>query len=314
VLYVGLEGARGLRHRMAAYAQHMGSAGRILARMTTHTPLDKSEAGRAGEAAIIEQAKRLTEAAGHPVGLIIIDTFARAVAGDDENAAMDMSSFVGRLQAIARETGAAVLVVHHPGKDDTRGMRGSTVLFAACDVVIKVTANGSIKEVTTEKVKEGVIETLFSYRLKQVSLGEDEDGDTISTCIVEAMDSSGKATPMRPPPESQRGRALGELEELVIAQRGKPASNHRRAPDGAMLISKDRWRNACREKRLTGDGGPEVERKAFWRALTALNKAGLVGDFGDDVWLVTGHRRDMAYSDYGRTSGTWPGHPSEDAE
>ena len=63
-----------------------------LARITMHTPLDKSEAGKEGETAIIEQAKRLAEVAGHPVGLIIIDTLARAIAGDDENAAQDMSA------------------------------------------------------------------------------------------------------------------------------------------------------------------------------------------------------------------------------
>jgi hypothetical protein len=37
---------------MAAYAQQMRSAGRMLARLTVHTPLDKSEAGKAGEGAI----------------------------------------------------------------------------------------------------------------------------------------------------------------------------------------------------------------------------------------------------------------------
>ena len=46
VLYVGLEGVRGLRHRMKAYAGHMGSAGRMLARLTIHTPLDKSDVGK----------------------------------------------------------------------------------------------------------------------------------------------------------------------------------------------------------------------------------------------------------------------------
>ena len=32
-----------------------------------------------------------------------------------------MAAFVGRLNAITRETGAAVPVVRHPGKDDARG-------------------------------------------------------------------------------------------------------------------------------------------------------------------------------------------------
>src|SRR6185503_12980305 len=139
----------------------------MLARLTIHTALDKSDAGKAGEATIIEQAKLLEVEAGKPVGLIVVDTLARAIAGDDENSAQDMAAFIGRVSSIARETGAAVLVVHHPGKDDARGMRGSTALFAACDAVIKITANGDLREVATEKVKDGVIGPLFSYRLKQ---------------------------------------------------------------------------------------------------------------------------------------------------
>ena len=34
-------------------------------------------------------------------------------------------------------------------------MRGSTVFFAACDDVSRITANGNLREVATEKVKEG---------------------------------------------------------------------------------------------------------------------------------------------------------------
>ena len=179
-----------------------------------------------------------------------------------------------------------MLVVHHPGKDDARGIRGSSALFAACDAVIKITANGNIREVTTEKVKEGVIETLFSYRLKQVSLGEDEDGDEVTSCVVEVMSGTDKA-PVRPRHDSQAGRALSELEELVISRRCKPAQNHRRAPDGAMVVSKDLWRQACREKQLTGEGDPDSEGKAFWRAFQALSKLRLIGDYGKEAWLIS---------------------------
>ena len=87
-----------------------------------------------------------------PAGSVFAAIF---VSNVGRGAFQDMPAFVGRLQAIARETGAAVLVVHHPGKDDTRGMCGSMVLFAACDDVIKIIASGNIREVATEKVKEG---------------------------------------------------------------------------------------------------------------------------------------------------------------
>jgi hypothetical protein len=289
VLYVGLEGVRGLRHRMKAYAQQMGSAGRMLARQTVHTPLDKSEVGTAGERAIIEHAKALSDAAGKPVGLIIIDTLARAIAGDDENSAQDMAAFVSRLHAIAQETGAAVLVVHHPGKDDTRGMRGSTALFAACDTVIKITASGNVREVATEKVKDGVIGPLFSYTLKQVQLGTDEDGDEITSCIVEAVARLDQKA-QRPRPESPAGKALNELEQMIIAGVGAPARGHPRAPDGATLVTRAAWRSACRQRCLS-DGTPENEKKAFQRAVANLSAANLVGDFGEVVWPIVKRSR-----------------------
>ena len=284
VLYVGLEGTRGLRHRMFAYRRHMGSAGRMLARLTVHTPLDRSEVGKDGEAIIIEHAKALGAAGGKPVGLIVVDTLARAIAGDDENSAQDMAAFVGRVSTIARETGAAVLVVHHPGKDDARGMRGSTALFAACDAVIKITSNGNVREVAAEKVKDGVIGPLFSYQLKPVSLGTDDDGDEITSCIVKAVGNRDKV-PRRPDRNSAPGRALAELEELVIAGKAQVAQGHARAPDGAKLVARREWRAACQRKRLsTGDG--DAERKAFQRAERTLLDANLIGDHGEEVWLL----------------------------
>ncbi len=139
VLYVALEGQRGMKLRMLAYAGEFGSAEDMLARLTIYTPLDKGRAGEEGVKNIIKAAERLRAASGSDVVLIIIDTLARAMAGDDENAASDMAAFIEqRASAIAGATGAAVLVVHHPGKDNTKGMRGSTALFAACDCVIKI--------------------------------------------------------------------------------------------------------------------------------------------------------------------------------
>jgi len=296
VLYVGLEGVRGLRHRIAAYRQHMGYAGRMLARLTIHAPLNKTEVGKSGENIIIEQAKLLGRAADKPVGLIIIDTLARAIAGDDENSARDMAAFVDRVSAIARETGAAVLVVHHPGKDGTRGMRGSYALFAACDAVIKISGNGDLRDVATEKVKEGMIGPLFSYTLKPVSLGTDEDGDEITSCTVEPVLQPDRKA-QRPRPETPAGKALNELEQMIITGAGVPAQGHLRAPDGAMLIARANWRSACRQRCLS-DGTPENEKKAFQRAVATLLSANLISDYGDVVWPITQRRRGQDDGDY----------------
>ena len=68
-------------------------------------------------------------------------------------------------------------------------------LFAACDAVIKITCNGNVREVVTEKVKDGVIGPLFSYQLKPVPLGIDEDGDEITSCIVQSWIRAARHRP-----------------------------------------------------------------------------------------------------------------------
>jgi hypothetical protein len=219
------------------------------------------------------------------VRLIVIDTLSRAIAGDDENSAQDVAAYVGRVSNIARATGAAVLTIHHPGKDDARGMRGSTALFAAADVVVKISSTGEMREVVTEKVKDGVIGPLTAYRLRSVALGVDEDGDEITSCIVEHVDAPD-APRQRPAPDSQAGKALAELEELIIGGRCRRAAGHLRAPSGSTLVLRNDWRSACRSKQLSAEGDPESERKAFQRAVQVLERSKCIGTYGEDVWLL----------------------------
>lgn len=70
--------------------------------------------------------------------LVVIDTLARCFVGGDENEAADMSRFVASAGYIQTEVGATVVVVHHTGKDETREERGSSVLRAAADTMIRV--------------------------------------------------------------------------------------------------------------------------------------------------------------------------------
>lgn len=212
-----------------------------------------------------------------------MDTLARAIAGDDENSAQDMAAFIGRVSSIARETGAAVLVVHHPGKDDARGMRGSTALFAACDAVIKVTANGDLREVATEKVKDGVIGPLFSYRLKQVELGIDDDGDPITSCVVEGADA--------PPPHRrtklsmQHQRALDQFHRLYtdgIARYIDPKRLNLADIDRRYIpkvVTREEWKDRCVAAGLTAEGKSAAERVAFKRSVDELEKARIICTF-----------------------------------
>lgn len=88
--------------------------------------------------------------------LIIIDTVARAIPGAEENSSKDMGLFVSACDAIRQTCGVAVIGVHHSGKDDERGMRGSSALEGAGDAVIHLKRQeGQIVEITSDKMKDG---------------------------------------------------------------------------------------------------------------------------------------------------------------
>jgi hypothetical protein len=285
VLLVILEGMRGARHRMVAYREKMGSAGPMLARLTIHTPLDKTEAGKEGEAAIIVNARAFGNHAGRPVGLIVIDTLARAIAGDDENSAQDITAFVGRASAIARETGACVLIIHHPGKDDARGMRGSSALFAACDAVIKITEQDEKRFVSTEKVKDGPLGDLFAYRLDQVTLGTDEDGDTITSCVVVEIGSAGERRRGRP--RKVDGDAVLKLLRQTIEEDGEsaPGSNH--IPQGIRVTTQPKFKTIFGRGIAHGETDEAKIHRIFGRELRRLQNAEKIGVWREYLWVTT---------------------------
>lgn len=196
ILYVSLEGLTGFKKRQMALVQAMGDPERNFARITCDVSLVRDKGGENGVQKIIEASQELHKEAGQPVGMIVIDTLARAIAGDDENSADSMASFVqNRAQRIARETGAFVLVVHHPNKNGD--MRGSTVLMGAADLVLcssviqpkeedNPPSSKPLKpcQLVAEKVKDGEDGLLFQYMLKQVQVAEDPDAGPVTSCVV----------------------------------------------------------------------------------------------------------------------------------
>jgi hypothetical protein len=289
VLYVGLEGVPGLRHRMVACRSELGDPGKMLARLTVPVLLNQSDFGTAGQAQIVDAARTLADLAGERIGLIIVDTVARAMAGDDENSARDMSAFVGRLDAIARETGAAVLCIHHPGKDESRGMRGNYALGAACDVVLKIDVrDDGTRSVAAEKVRDGEIGDLFSFKLRPVTLGTDDDGDQITSCVVVPCEATSAP---------KRGRPKGSAKELLGLRALKMAIDEvGSAPPGSAYIPQDAGARVVTFAQLklyaaklgifAADDKPKRQNEVLRRVMNALVAKNQVGQDGDYLWLI----------------------------
>lgn len=128
VLYVGYEGIPGLDNRIAAAVRKYGNPGKQFARLTISPSLNKTAEGDKGAKQIIAAARLLMREAEAEDGcVIIIDTKARATAGDDEDKATDTTYFLEhRIAVILREVKSAVAIVHHTGKETDRGGRGSS--------------------------------------------------------------------------------------------------------------------------------------------------------------------------------------------
>src|SRR5262249_16931751 len=96
--------------------------------------------------------------------------------------------------AIREAFNCAVIIVHHCGVEGTRP-RGHSSLTGAADAQLKVERDpaGNI-EVTVEYMKDGPDGDIIVSRLEQVTVGEDEDGDPITSCIVIPADAQAKPT------------------------------------------------------------------------------------------------------------------------
>lgn len=143
---------------------------------------------------VVETAKVLAMGEGEVV-LIVIDTLATTFGGGNENDSADMGLYVSNLLYIRDQTGAAVLVVHHCGKDEAKGMRGHSALLGVLDAELAVEMTENTDRIMrTGKVRDGDGYTdLFGFRLRVVELGADAEGDPVRTCVVEGMDQEGLA-------------------------------------------------------------------------------------------------------------------------
>ncbi|WP_422001183.1 AAA family ATPase [Roseovarius mucosus] len=271
VLYIAAEGGAGIRNRLAAIKRDRPE---LAAAPFTLLPVGLDLHGQGDAMAICEIMPDESPA------LVVIDTLARSMGAGDENTAKDAAQFVRNCDLIRERAGAHVMVIHHTGKDEERGARGSSALRAAVDNEIQVTANG---EIISRKQRDQEPPEPLHFKLRSVVLGEDEDGDPVTSAVVDVTEPPKKA---RKPLTGKNNVAMLALYD-ALRDHGETKTGNT-YPNNRKVVLLDHWRAACDSHGLTTGASESAARQAFKRAKDRLMDLDEVREWGDHVWRVSG--------------------------
>lgn len=204
VLILAGEGRDGIVRRFMALKQETGidlSKARInITKNTIRLTED-------GQTALHAEIDALTEEWGEPPAMVIVDTLARHIAGD-ENKTEDGSAYVDAVTALQDRYHCAVVNVHHPGLGDSKRMRGSSAFNGAADVELEVEAKtvDGVKTITLKSTKTKDTASLLpvQFQLKPVTLEGrfDEDGEPETSAVaVYVGEASADAEPASAAPK-----------------------------------------------------------------------------------------------------------------
>lgn len=120
--------------------------------------------------------------------VLVIDTFAQVMPMGNENSGEDMGKVLMHCRGLRRMTGAVIILIHHSGKDASRGARGWSGLRAAADAELEVVRANGARLVRVSKQKDGQDGLLFGFQLDIVNLGLDESGELLTSCVVREVE------------------------------------------------------------------------------------------------------------------------------
>jgi hypothetical protein len=161
--------------------------------------------------------------------VVFLDTLNRTAPTTDENSSAEMGEVLQAAKNLQLAVDGLVIVVHHTGKDVSRGMRGHSSLFAALDGAIEVLRNDDKRSWTVAKSKDAEDGAVVPFRLTRLVLRLDADGDEIASCTVD-LDSDQIFVPREPTGAKQRIALQAIRKALAVSTHFGIASSSAETP------------------------------------------------------------------------------------
>ena len=259
VLYIAGEGHGGIGSRIKALKTHHATpVGAPVYFLRRQVNLRSSKTDLQDLVAAIDDLKAIQEI---NFELIIIDTLARAFGGGNENASEDMGAFITAAGAIQGRYECGLLVVHHAGKDTTKGLRGHSSLLGAVDTELEIIRIEGAKPpkgiLHISKQKDGEDGQRIGFKMVDVTTGSSGviDFEGASSLAVEVdgeLDTTVKQKVKATPPNRKlKGHAQTLFDSLHIAIK---KFGEMQVVDGMRnkCITLDQWKAEFRKKVIHG--------------------------------------------------------------
>ena len=219
--------------------------------------------------------------------LVVIDTLNRAMAGGDENDGQDMGNFVRLCDLIAKEVQAFVLVVHHSGKDAARGSRGHSSLLGAVSLELEVTKEqGEAGTIKVTKMRDGEDGAEYAFDIGSVPLGNDEDGEEVTTGISLEADLSAVQKHRNAQPQGKNQNLVADAFSQFVDDNGRPnpPGTGFAEPGRVRVVDADSFLEFAAGKVVAGK--PHEKRKAVRDAIDGLVTKGFFAVNRGLLWRV----------------------------
>lgn len=258
VVYLAGEGHYGLKARIAAWVHERGRDVDDIYVSESACDLNTAD----GYNRVVRE---INDYKAQPV-LIVVDTLNRFLLGD-ENKADDARSLIDACGKLMQQYRCSVLIVHHTGvsPDARTRARGSSAFKGAMDVELLVEAvtGGAIKVTQTKsKDAEAPMPLCFDKVQTTVPGWYDDDGDPVTSVVLEPADLDERTEPKKRSKAAQRG-----MDAYEQAARTK---GHINADGSFGGVDLDDWREAFEVL------GPEDETTDSMRGLFSRSKRQLI--------------------------------------
>jgi hypothetical protein len=298
VLYIAGEGHGGIGARIKALKVHHDTPqGAPVYFLRRQVNLRSSQQDIQDLALAIDELQAIQ---GIQFQLIVIDTLARAFGGGNENASEDMGAFITAAGAIQQRYDSALLVVHHAGKDATKGLRGHSSLLGAVDTELEIIriedAPKGILHIS--KQKDGEDGQRMGFQMVTVDIGTSALGFESVTSLALELDGEMDVNQQRKqpvPPDRTGGGANTKLAldslHAAIKQFGTMETiNGMRNK----CIKIEQWKSEFKARKGS-DVNPETFKKAWSRSVDNLIHKKKVMLYNDWCWAIFENNDDDGY-------------------